>query len=526
MQVLVYLFEHAGSVVSRSELEQQLWPGRVVTEDAVTNAIAKLRRVFGDDARHPRVIETVSKIGYRLIAHVNPNVGISDPATVSTDLKLYSKGRGWRSGIVWAAGIISVLLILVSTLGYLGKGILTSRSDPLSGKPAVAIMPFKNLGITPEQDYFANGITADLITDLSKVSALLVIAPGSVFAYKDSLTGPRQISSELDVDYVVMGSVQRLGDRLRVNVQLMEAGVERAIWGERYDSTMNQIFSVQDRLVTAVIMALKVELGPTERTTLSKQPTNSVAAYDHYLQGYEAHGHRSREQNLTAREHFQRAIQLDPGFARAYAGLALTHSRDAIDGWTMTPERSLEQAAELAGKAAVMDPSLPQVHFVSAQVDLFRHRHLQAIEAAQRAIEIEPNYADAYALSAWILNYAGRPAEALTSMEMAMRLNPRPTASYLEVLGEIRFVLGQYKESVSIFERVLNINPNYTRARMWNVAALAHAGFRDRADWEAIELLILNPNFTLTRLEFAFPFQDPRELDKLLSGLKMAVLPD
>ncbi len=396
----------------------------------------------------------------------------------------------------------------------------------MSEKPAVAILPFENLGASPEQDYFANGITADLITDLSKVSGLLVIAPGSVFAYKDSEAGPRQISVELDVDYVVLGKVQLSGDRLRINVQLIEASAERALWGERYDAVMDDIFAVQDKLTAAVITALKIEIAPTERAVLAKRPTASIAAYDHYLRGLEDHGHRSKEQNLSARDHFRRAIELDPSYARAYTGLALTHSRDAIDGWTETPSRSLAQAADIAEKAAEMDPSLPQVHFVSGQVDLFRRRHVQAIEATRRAIRVDPNYADAYALSAWILNYAGRPDKALDAMEMAMRLNPRPTGSYLEVLGEIRFAQGQYDQSVSLFERVLSINPNYTRARMWIAAAYAHAGSKDRAEWEAMELMVLSPDFTLTRLEFAFPFKDPRKLDALLDGLRKAGLTD
>jgi len=498
----------------------------VVTEDAVTNAIAKLRRAFGDDARHPRVIETVPKIGYRLIAQVMPIGEVDEQDRASSNVRIHTERKGWRPGAIWVAGTFLILL-LVGAWEFLGRdGTLPDGPGPLSGKPAVAILPFENLGASPEQDYFANGITADLITDLSKVSGLLVIAPGSVFPYKDSGARPKQISAELDVDYVVLGSVQRSGDRLRVNVRLIEASVERALWGERYDGAMSDIFEVQDRITAAVITALEIELDPPERAALARRPTESIVAYDHYLRGLEDHGRRSKEQNLSARDQFQRAIDWDPSFARAYAGLALTHSRDAIDGWTATPSRSLDQAAALAEKAAEMDPSLPQVHFVTGQVDLFRRRHVQAIEAAQRAIQVDPNYADAYALSAWILNYAGRPAKALASMEKAMRLNPRPTASYLEVLGEIRFAQGQYAESVSLFERVLDINPNYTRARMWVAAALAHAGFRDRAEWEATELLVLSPDFALTRLEFAFPFKDPLKLDALLDGLRKAGLTD
>jgi TolB-like protein/DNA-binding winged helix-turn-helix (wHTH) protein/Tfp pilus assembly protein PilF len=527
MQVLVYLAEHPGRVVSRAELEERLWPGRVVTEDAVTNTIAKLRRVFGDDARHPRVVETVPKSGYRLIAGVTP---IPEPQVRRPTASLSGSGaqtRRWRPALGWPAGTLAILLVVIAAWGLLARlDKPYPRNGPLTDKPAVAVLPFENLGPSPEQDYFAHGITADLITDLSKVSGLLVIAPGSVFAYKESGAGPTQISSELDVDYVVMGSVQRSADLLRVNVQLIDAMGERALWGERYDGAIQDVFDVQDRLTAAVIEALEVELVPIEKESLARRPTASIAAYDHYLRGLSEHGHRSKDQNISAKAQFQRAIELDPTFAQAYAGLALAHSRDAIDGWTETPSQSLQRAAELAATAAGMDPLLPQVHFVTGQVDLFRGRHLEAIEAAQRAIRVDPNYADAFALTAWILNYAGRPDEALAALEKAMRLNPRPPASYLEILGEIRFVQRRYDESASVFRQVLDINPDYTRARMWLAAALAHAGAGDNASWEADELMVSTPGLTLARLDAAFPFKDPRQLDVLLSGLREAGVPE
>lgn len=527
MRVLVYLAHHAGRAVSRAELEADIWPGTIVTEDAVTNTVLKLRRAFGDSARHPHVIETIPKTGYRLIAAVDWLEQSDAQTQTSPPIAKPKRGPVWRRRLAWGGGLALLVLVLVLAWGWSDREQPPAARDaPWPGKPAVAVLPFDNLGPSPEQDYLANGVTADLITDLSKVSGLLVIAPGSVFAYKDSDAGPRQISSELGVDYVVVGSVQLSGTRLRVNVQLIEANDERALWGERYEGEMGNVFAIQDSLTSDVIAALEVKLAPVERHALAKRPTVSVVAYDYYLQGLEAHGHRSSEQNLLAKRLFQRAIELDPVFARAYTGLAMTHARDAMDGWVATPLQSLDRAAELAETAENMDPSLPQVHFVRGLVDLFRRRHLSAIKAAQRAIQVDPNYADAYALSAWILNYAGRTDEALPAMEKAMRLNPRPTASYLEVLGEIRFVQHRYADAASVFEAVLNINPNYMRARMWMVTALAQAGATDRAEWEAIELMVLSPEFTLKRLEFAFPFKDPRVLDSLLDGMKKAGVPD
>lgn len=518
MQVLVYLAGHAGQVVSRAELEAQIWPGRIVTEDAVTNTILKLRRAFGDDARRPRIIETIPKRGYRLIAAVVPLDEAGRAAPVATDVQ--TSRRVWPL----AAGLSLLLLVVLGV--YVFRGQTGGGAAPAIEKPAVAVLPFKNLGASPAQDYFANGITADLITDLSKVSGLLVIAPGTVFAYKDSGIEPREISAELAVDYVVVGSVQRSGERLRVNTQLLEAGAERALWAERYEGAPGEIFQMQDRLTAAVIEALQVELAPLERAMLGRRPTASIDAYDQYLLGVEAHGHRTPEQNRLAREYFQRSIDLDPSFARAYAGLALTHSRDAIDGWVANPSESLRQAAALAERAAAMDPSLAQVHFVSGQVDLFRRRYIEAIEATQRALRVDPNYADAYALSAWVLNYAGRTEQAEAAMSRALRLNPRPTGSYLEVLGEIRFAQHRYRDSASVFARVLEINPNYMRARLWSVAALAQAGDIDQAEWGLTELTVLEPDFSLQRLDFAFPFKDPRVLDALLDGLKMAGAPE
>lgn len=383
MQVLVYLAEHAGRVVSRPELEEKLWPERIVTEDAVTSAISKLRRAFGDSARHPQIIETIPKSGYRLIARVTPFEGVaskeSTPRTAAIDTENKHRTQQQR----WAMGIVLLLLLLVGVWVSFRPGVTPpDEVAQLNGKPAIAILPLNNLGAGDEQDYFANGITADLITDLSKVSGLLVIAPGSVFSYQDSEAGPRQISAELGVDYVVIGNIQHQGERLRVNVQLIEADVEQALWGERYEGVIGDIFSIQDELTAAVVAALEIELDPAERVLLAKRPTASIAAYDHYLRGVETHGHRSKDQNQTARVHFQKAIDLDPNFARAHAGLALTHSRDAIDGWSTNPQRSLEQAAAIADKAAEMDPWVPQVHFVRGQVGLFRGRHEQAFEAS------------------------------------------------------------------------------------------------------------------------------------------------
>ncbi|MGB5612043.1 MAG: winged helix-turn-helix domain-containing protein [Sedimenticolaceae bacterium] len=527
MQVLVYLAERAGRVVSRAEIEEQIWPGRVVTEDSVIKAIAKLRRVFHDDARDPQIIETVPKSGYRLIAQVTraaeaTSRTAADPGAV-TGYPLRQSGTAFK----WFAGAVLVALLLLGLWRVFDENSPdSSSSPPTSTRPAVAVIPFTNLGRTPEDDYFANGITADLITDLSKLKGLLVIAPETAFGHRDGGADPALISSDLDVDYLVTGSVQRLQQALRINVRLIEVRGRQALWGERYVGKLNDVFAIQDRITTAVVAALEIELAPDERKRLVSRSTASIAAYDAYLRGLEAHGRRSEAQNQIARRHFEEAVALDPQFARAYTGIALTYSREAIDGWTSDPADSLKQAADYAGRAASMDSSLPQVHFVTGQIRLFQRRHAEAVAAAERAIAVNPNYADAFALLAWTLNYAGRPEEAILALNMAMRLNPRPPASYLEILGEIYFARGRYKDAAGTFQNVLEINPAYLRARLWNAAALFHSGSRDLAEWEIIEALAASPNLTLARLEFALPFKDPRIQESVLSALHDASLPD
>ena len=515
MQVLVYLAERAGRVVSRAEIEQQIWPGRVVTEDSVIKAIAKLRRAFHDDAREPQIIETLPKSGYRLIAEVTrPSEGASRSAphsdtTTGYPLRRRSTARKWVAGV----SLVTILL-----LGF-WRALEWNSPDPSSFPPtsarrAVAVIPF------------ANGITADLITDLSKLKGLLVIAPQTTFDYRDSSAGPALVPSDLDTDYLVTGSVQRLQQALRINVRLIKARGRQALWGERYVGKMNDVFAMQDRIATAVVSALEIELAPDEQQRLFSRSTASVAAYDAYLRGLEAHGRRSEAQNRVARRYFDEAVALDAQFARAYTGIALTYSREAIDGWTPNPSDSLKQAANYADTAASIDSSLPQVHFVTGQIRLFQGRHKEAVAAAERAIEVNPNYADAFALLAWTLNYAGRAEKAALALNMAMRLNPRPPASYLEILGEIYFAQGRYEDAANTFQNVLDINPAYLRARLWNAAALFHAGSPDLAEWEMNEALVASPKLTLARLEFAFPFKDPRMQESVLNALHNASLPD
>ncbi len=257
MQVLVYLVEHTGLVVSRGELEEHLWPGRIVTEDAVTNAIAKLRRVFGDDARHPHVIETVPKIGYRLIAQVIPIGEVDERSRASSITTAHEEERSWRPNVSWVAGAFLILLLLIGFWWYLGRD---ETPIPLSEKPSIAVLPFRNLSGDREQEYFSDGITNDIITDLSKFSELLVIASNSVFVYKGKPVKAQKVNQELGARYILEGSVQRASGKLRVNAQLLDATSGYNIWAERYDRDLEDLFVVQNEMVQTIVTTLAVNV--------------------------------------------------------------------------------------------------------------------------------------------------------------------------------------------------------------------------------------------------------------------------
>ncbi len=532
MQVLVYLADKAGKVVSREELEANIWTGRVVGYDAVANTIIKLRKAFEDDSRNPRFIETISKTGYRLIAKVEhadlepirlSDVETKDPESEkSTFLKR-------RPSIPLLVGVLLFLVIGIWLL-LTGEDPPSNQNQPestaLPEKPSIAVLPLLNVSADPEQEYFSDGITEDLITDLSKIQGLVVVARNSVFVYKGSREHEQVIGRELGVRYVLKGSVQRAMNHVRLNVQLIDVAGGRNLWAERYDQELGDIFQIQDDVSARIVSAMEVELAPADRRRLSRNYIASVEAYDEFLKGLDHHGRRSPDDSLLAKTHFRKAIELDPGFARAYASLALAYSRDSIDGWGPSVRESLEQASSLARRALQLDASIPQPYFVISQMKLFQRDYTAAIKDIEKAIGLNSSYADGYALLAWIMHFAGRPEEGLDIMQRAIRLNPRVPAIYRLVLGGIQYARGDLEQAVELLRTGAKISPDYQQIRVWLVAAYAAAGLMDEAEWEVVEILTINPSFSLKSVEIAFPFRDPLYRDRFIADLKKAGLPD
>ena len=525
MQVLCFLAARPGAVVSREELEAQAWPGMVVTYDAVTSAIIKLRKALGDEARHPRYIETLSKSGYRLIAEVHGGVA---------DKPNFSAGRAaqTRSSIAFRFLIPFVALVLIAVWLLHPKGGDPTVSDgggtvpEPAHTPGIAVLPFVNLRAVPEQDYFADGVTEDLITDLSKLSSLWVVARNSAFAYRGGTEDERAIARELGADYVLRGSVQRSADRIRINVRLVDGLRGSNLWAERYDRPIDDLFALQDEIAASILSAIEVEIAPSDRARLGRSHLASIEAYDAFLRGLDHHGRRSLENTQMAIDHYRRAIAIDPEFARAYAGLALVYGRDAVDGWNLGAEDGLAKAEELIVQARALDPMVPQVYFVQGQIELFRSNYAAAIRSTEEAIAMKPNYADAHALLAWILHFAGRADDGLVSMERAVRLNPRVPAIYRLVRGALHYKNGDIDRALADFEAAVDISPSFQLSRVWLAAAYAAADRPGDAEWETREILALDPGFSLSHVRRAFPIKDPIYRDRFLEDLRRAGLPD
>ncbi|MDH3668023.1 MAG: tetratricopeptide repeat protein [Paracoccaceae bacterium] len=333
---------------------------------------------------------------------------------------------------------------------------LTEPAAPaLPDKPSIAVLPFDNLSGDPEQEYFADGLTDDLITDLSKISGLFVIARDSVFRYDDRTAELHQIARELGVRYLLEGSVRRAGETVRINAQLIDGGTGNHLWAERYDRQFADIFTIQDEVIESIVEALAVQLTETERIEVARLPTDNLEAYDYYLRGEKLAYRADPASAANALSLYQRAISLDTEFANAYAGYA----RVAVDVLTYGYFDSLpsavarKRAYEAASRAVSLNPRLARSYSVLALLQMLESEHESAVASAQKALEANPNSAEAHLNLAVVLVFAGRQNEALEAMETVLRLNPKPPGYVYEYLALTLYVDQRYPEALAALER-------------------------------------------------------------------------
>jgi adenylate cyclase len=392
----------------------------------------------------------------------------------------------------------------------------------LAGRPSVAVMPFKNLSTDAGQDFFSAGITEDVITALGRFSNLLVVAKSASFQLKDRNLSPAEIGRLLDVRYLLEGSVRRAGDRLRVNVELTEAATGRNVWSEAYDAEVKDIFDVQQDIARRVVGAAAVKLTRFERDRALAKPTESLAAYEYVLRGRENFSRTTRDSNDEAQDMFQRAIDLDPSYAAAYAELGLTLIEAVASGWTGFIADDLARAETLAQKALLLDSASTSAYRLLAEVHLARRRFDLALGQIDRALEINPSDAESFLTRGTILVWAGRAAEALPWLEGALRLD-NANARATVLLGTAYYFLDRYSASVEAMDHALagGLGRN-TQITGRSVLAAAYAQLDSRLDAERERgaAMRIAPNLDAER--FASQFGTQTAHDHMLEGLKKA----
>jgi TolB-like protein/predicted Zn-dependent protease len=396
----------------------------------------------------------------------------------------------------------------------------------LPDKPSIAVLPFTNMSGDPEQDYFADGMSEDLITDLSKISGLFVIARNSSFAYKGKAVDVKRVSRELGVRYVLEGSVRRAGAQVRINAQLIDTTTGGHLWAERYDGTLDDVFALQDRVAERVVQALELHLTERDRARRGEEPrTGSLEAYDLVLQARKLMTRFDRKAASEARDLLERAIELDPRYAEAYSLLGLYY----FDGWRLWGEsrdKNLARALDLGRTSVELSPFDPAPHVLLAQIHQFRREFDAANVEADAALALEPNDAITLANLGSMLRFAHRAEEAVAVVERAIRLDPYHPPNYLEWLGDTYFLLGRYDDCVRAANRGVALDPDFVGLRVTQAQCYAALGNETKAQDAAAKVLRANPRFTLRAFASYVPFRDERDLQRNIEMLRKAGLPE
>ena len=492
--LLEYLIRNRERVVSRDDLIASIWSGRIVSDSAMTTRINAARYAIGDTGKAQRLIKTVPRKGIRFVGTVREE----------------------------AAG------------GSLGSDASLRPSTPylaLPDKPSIAVLAFTNMSGDPGQDYFSDGITEDIITELSRFSELFVIARNSSFQYKGRSPDIRQVGRELGVRYVLEGSIRRAGDRVRISAQLIDAVTGAHRWGERYDRELKDVFAVQDEVSRAIVAILVAHVNKAEAELALLKPPATWQAYDFFMRASDIFSAVLSSANVAdlyeARRLLDRSISIDPNYARAYALLSNTH----LAAWVRSLDEdhlgpaALERALRFARKAVQLDPNLPIAHAHLGEVLTFDGQHEQSIAEFEKAIALNPNFTD------WrlgmALQRAGEPARATQVIEAHMRYDPFYSPWASGILGLARYMLKEYSQALPPLRECTSRAPSMRQGHVWLAASLAQLGQLDKAHAEAAEVLRIDPKYTIdgTQRRLAL-FKRPEDAEHLFDGLRKAGLPE
>jgi DNA-binding winged helix-turn-helix (wHTH) protein/TolB-like protein/Tfp pilus assembly protein PilF len=500
MEVLVRLIAHAGDVVSREELQDAIWGDVVVGDDSLTSAIIKIRKAFGDDARNPQVIETIPKRGYRLIATVEHETRM--PPTAAQ--------RGAKPAILVIA--LVAIAVIGSLFLFTGREPLPVTQNPVlqsalsDTRTRILVAPFLNLSGDPGQDYLVRGVEETLLTGLAQFPQIAAM----------------QGQGTPSADYRLEGSVHHNGERIRVEVRLFEAGSGIVLSTERHEGDFSDLMAIEAEIEVTILSSLAIDIEIANRTSASRGYTHSFDAYDLFLRARTALLPRDRSGNAHARELYRQAIERDPRFARAYAGLALTHAADYRNGWAEDGQDSLDMALKMAQTALEIGPNMPEQLWVIGYVHTQLRDHAKAEAALKEALVLDPFYADAYALLAGVKTYAGQPESSVPLLREAIRLNPEAGYLYYLLLGRAYYFMQDCEQAKINLQEASARNPASVEARLYMAACLVDAGELGDAQWEVEEVLNMAPSFSIESFFISYPMTDREQIETLTHGLNMA----
>ena len=491
--LLDYLIRNRDRVVSKDDLVSTVWQGRIVSDAALTTRLNAARSAIGDSGEEQRLIKTLPRKGFRFVGLVQEIPG---------------------------AGRLP------------GDGTSVGSPGPtlsLPDKPSIAVLAFTNLSGDREQEYLADGIVDDIITELSRFSELFVIARNSSFQYKGKAIDVRQVGRDLGVRYVLEGSIRRAGDRVRISAQLIDATTGAHRWAEHYDRNLEDVFAVQDEVVRTIVAILAAHVRKAEIERTRAKPPNSWRAYDYYLQAADALASFDKSANVEdlyqTRSLIQRSLAIDANYAPSYAILAYTYDAawiSALDSDFLNPG-VLDQAHQFARKAVQLDSNLPLAHASLGLVLTLKHEHDGSIASFERAIALNPNYVCWQFGAALVL--AGNSSRAIKVLEAYMRLDPFYAPPGL--LGLAHYMLRHYSESLSVLREFVSQVPNFWAGHVWLAATYAQLGQPREARAAVAEVLRRLPNYTISGTSRRLiAFKDPKDDKHFFDGLRKAGLPE
>jgi adenylate cyclase len=391
--------------------------------------------------------------------------------------------------------------------------------EHMSDKPSIAVLPFDNMSGDEEQEYFSDGIVEDIITDLSMIEGLFVIARNSSFAYKGKSVDVRDVCRELGVRYALEGGVRKAANRVRITAQLIDGMTGGHIWAQRYDRDLDDIFAVQDEVTESIVSALAPRLAVAGEQPEPRRATQNLEAYEHFLRGRELCYRDTADANAQARELLEKAIELDPGFSLACSHLSRTHVIAYANRWSDSRERSLELAVALGQRAIELDATNPHAYFAVGAAHFWTKQLDKTLAAGRRCIAIDPNFAEGHGVVALAHTFMGKPREALEALEIVMRLDPHYRDIYLHFQALAYFHLEEYEKAADTLRRRLVRKPDSDISRALLASTYGHLGRLDESREEWARLLEVNPDYSLEDRRKRLPYTNPSDFEQILEGL-------